>query len=90
MRKIYICITELVVFYRDTLHLYYFILTKNNSAYFFSIFHPIFSLSLSSLLNYYFFSIFKLYHLLFLKCSKVKEFVTLCTMNRDLLILSEQ
>ena len=23
-------------------------------------------------------------------CSKVKEFVTLCTMNRDLLILSEQ
>ena len=25
-----------------------------------------------------------------LQCSKVKEFVTLCTMNRDLLILSEQ
>ena len=23
-------------------------------------------------------------------CSEVKEFVTLCTMNRDLLILSEQ
>ena len=23
-------------------------------------------------------------------CSKVKEFATLCTMNRDLLILSEQ
>ena len=27
---------------------------------------------------------------LVLNCSKVKEFVTLCTMNRDLLILNEQ
>ena len=35
-----------------------------------------------------FFNNMQLYHST--ECSKVKEFVTLCTMNRDLLILSEQ